>query len=34
LLEIALGALAFLIRAREMREWPFAPAIDQQSAAG
>jgi fructoselysine transporter len=26
LLEIALGATAFLIRAREMREWPFAPA--------
>src|ERR1700751_5417974 len=25
LLEIALGATAFLIRAREMREWPFPP---------
>jgi hypothetical protein len=28
LLEIALGATAFLIRAREMREWPFAPAAE------
>lgn len=26
LLEIGLGALAFLVRAREMRQWPFAPA--------
>jgi len=34
LLEIAFGALAFLIRAREMREWPFAPALDQPSASG
>jgi len=34
LLEIALGATAFLIRAREMREWPFAPAADQQPAPG
>jgi amino acid transporter len=32
LLEIALGCLAFLIRAREMREWPFAPASEQQRA--
>src|SRR5229473_3518963 len=28
ILEIALGATAFLIRAREMREWPFAPAAE------
>ena len=27
LLEITLGALAFLIRAREMREWPFARPV-------
>jgi hypothetical protein len=26
LLEISLGALAFLVRAHEMRQWPFAPA--------
>src|SRR5947208_8945507 len=26
LAEIALGALAFFIRAREMRQWPFAPS--------
>ncbi len=32
LLEITLGALAFLIRAREMREWPFAPAKESASA--
>ena len=32
LLEIALGCLAFLIRAREVREWPFAPAAGQQRA--
>jgi amino acid transporter len=33
LLEIALGATAFLIRAREMREWPFAPESGESSAA-
>jgi len=33
LLEIALGATAFLIRAREMREWPFAPAGNVSRAA-
>src|SRR5579859_2153155 len=32
LLEIALGATAFLIRAREMRQWPFAPANEEVSA--
>jgi len=26
LLEISLGALAFLVRARELRQWPFVPA--------
>jgi amino acid transporter len=31
LLEIALGLLAFLIRAREMREWPFAPKVQQST---
>jgi fructoselysine transporter len=31
LLEIALGALAFLIRAREMRQWPFAK-VDKPEA--
>jgi fructoselysine transporter len=25
LLEIALGAIAFLIRSRQMQQWPFAP---------
>ena len=29
LLEIALGLLAFLIRAREMRQWPFAIEVEQ-----
>jgi fructoselysine transporter len=33
LLEIALGVLAFLIRAREKREWPFAPGAPQPAAA-
>jgi len=33
LLEIALGATAFLIRAREMREWPFAPSGDDSRVA-
>jgi fructoselysine transporter len=33
LLEIALGILAFLIRAREKREWPFAPAVPQPTEA-
>jgi fructoselysine transporter len=32
LLEIVLGATAFLIRAREMREWPFAPAAEIRPA--
>jgi fructoselysine transporter len=32
LLEIALGATAFLIRAREMREWPFAPTVEIRPA--
>src|SRR5215472_8411364 len=27
LLEIVLGALAFLIRARDLRQWPFGPAV-------
>jgi amino acid transporter len=31
LLEIALGLLAFLIRAREMRQWPFEKAVEQPS---
>jgi len=26
LLEISLGALAFLVRARELRQWPFVLA--------
>ncbi|HKE07437.1 MAG TPA: APC family permease [Candidatus Acidoferrum sp.] len=34
LLEIALGALAFLIRAREMREWPFAAAPESEPVSG
>jgi len=33
LAEIALGALAFLIRAREMRQWPFATAAEEVEAA-
>jgi hypothetical protein len=33
LLEIALGATAFLIRAREMRDWPFAPAKEEVIAS-
>jgi len=33
LLEIALGALAFLIRAREMREWPFAKVAGDSAPA-
>ena len=32
LLEIAFGALAFLIRARDLRQWPFSPAIEEQAA--
>jgi len=32
LAEIALGALAFLIRAREMRQWPFARAEEVEAA--
>lgn len=31
LAEIALGALAFLIRAREMRQWPFAKATEPEA---
>jgi amino acid transporter len=30
--EIALGALAFLIRAREMRQWPFAKVKQAEAA--
>ncbi|MGB2624945.1 MAG: APC family permease [Candidatus Acidiferrum sp.] len=32
LAEIALGALAFLIRAREMRQWPFTKAKEAEAA--
>jgi len=32
LAEIALGALAFLVRAREVRQWPFASS--QPAVAG
>ncbi|MGC1620438.1 MAG: APC family permease [Candidatus Acidiferrum sp.] len=32
LAEIALGALAFLIRAREMRQWPFAKRREPEAA--
>ena len=33
LAEIALGALAYLIRAREMRQWPFEKKSDQLSVS-
>jgi hypothetical protein len=31
LLEIGLGLLAFLVRAREMKQWPFAEAVTSNS---
>jgi amino acid transporter len=31
LAEIALGAFAFLIRAREVRQWPFAKAAEPEA---
>jgi fructoselysine transporter len=34
LAQIALGALAYLIRAREVRQWPFDKKSDQLSVAG
>ncbi len=33
LLEIALGAIAFLIRARQMQQWPFAPVSSPNAEA-
>jgi amino acid transporter len=33
LLEIALGALAFLIRARQIQQWPFAPVSSRNAEA-
>jgi len=33
LLEIALGAIAFLIRARQMQQWPFAPVSSRNAEA-
>ncbi|PYU85176.1 MAG: amino acid permease, partial [Acidobacteria bacterium] len=33
LAEIALGTLAYLIRAREMRQWPFEKKSDQLSVS-
>jgi len=33
LLEIVLGALAFLVRARDLRQWPFGPAAEERPAA-
>jgi len=34
LAEIALGALAYLIRAREVRQWPFVKKSDPLSVIG